>query len=218
MRILIADDHSLFRDGITSLLKASGFEVVGEARDGEQAVRETLKLKPDIVLMDLNMPVMNGLQALRQIRASLPNTKVVMLTISDSHEDLVSAIENGAYGYLLKSLDSQSFIASLRGLEQGKAPLSGELTSHLLEHVARQAKDSSLSETSKPPSLSEREVEILQLIAQGLRNKTIADELKISENTVKYHLKHILQKLNLKNRAEAAAFAVQSGLSTLKTK
>jgi DNA-binding NarL/FixJ family response regulator len=218
MRILIADDHSLFRDGITSLLKASGFEVIGEARDGEQAVRETLRLKPDIVLMDLNMPVMNGLQALRQIRASAPAIKVVMLTISDRNEDLVTAIESGAYGYLLKSLDSQSFIASLRGLEQGKAPLSGELTSHLLDHIAHQAKNATPFEASRPPALSEREVEILQLIAQGLQNKSIAEELKISENTVKYHLKHILQKLNLKNRAEAAAYAVESGLSARKNR
>jgi DNA-binding NarL/FixJ family response regulator len=120
MRILIADDHSLFRDGITSLLKASGFEVIGEARDGEQAVRETLRLKPDIVLMDLNMPVMNGLQALRQIRASAPAIKVVMLTISDRNEDLVTAIESGAYGYLLKSLDSQSFIPPCADSSRGR--------------------------------------------------------------------------------------------------
>ena len=213
MRILVADDHSLFRDGLTSLLKASGFEVAGEAGDGEQAVREALRLKPDIVLMDLNMPVMNGLQALRQIRASAPNIKVIMLTVSDGSEDLVDAIENGAYGYLLKSLDSQSFITSLHGLEEGKAPISGELTSHLLTHIAQQAKSLGGPEASKPV-LSEREIEILQLIARGLKNKVIADELKISENTVKYHLKHILQKLNLKNRAEAAAYAVQSGLAS----
>jgi len=216
MRILVADDHSLFRDGLTSLLKASGFEVAGEAGDGEQAVRETLRLKPDIVLMDLNMPVMNGLQALRQIRTAAPDTKVIMLTVSDRSEDLVSAIENGAYGYLLKSLDSQSFIASMRGLEEGKAPVSGEMTSQLLAHIAQQAKNSNLLDESRPV-LSEREIEILKLIANGLKNKAIAEELKISENTVKYHLKHILQKLNLKNRAEAAAYSVQSGLATPKT-
>jgi len=216
MRILVADDHSLFRDGLTSLLKASGFEVAGEAGDGEQAVRETLRLKPDIVLMDLNMPVMNGLQALRQIRTAAPDTKVIMLTVSDRSEDLVSAIENGAYGYLLKSLDSQSFIASMRGLEEGKAPVSGEMTSQLLAHIAQQAKSSNLLDESRPV-LSEREIEILKLIAHGLKNKAIAEELKISENTVKYHLKHILQKLNLKNRAEAAAYSVQSGLATPKT-
>jgi len=216
MRILVADDHSLFRDGLTSLLKASGFEVAGEAGDGQQAVRETLRLKPDIVLMDLNMPVMNGLQALRQIRTAAPDIKVIMLTVSDRSEDLVSAIENGAYGYLLKSLDSQSFIASMRGLEEGKAPVSGEMTSQLLAHIAQQAKSSNLLDESRP-ILSEREIEILKLIAHGLKNKAIAEELKISENTVKYHLKHILQKLNLKNRAEAAAYSVQSGLATPKT-
>jgi DNA-binding NarL/FixJ family response regulator len=215
MRILVADDHSLFRDGLTSLLKASGFEVAGEAGDGEQAVRETLRLKPDIVLMDLNMPVMNGLQALRQIRTAAPDTKVIMLTVSDRSEDLVSAIESGAYGYLLKSLDSQSFIASMRGLVEGKAPISGEMTSQLLAHIAQQAKSSHLLDETRPV-LSEREIEILRLIARGLKNRTIAEELKISENTVKYHLKHILQKLNLKNRAEAAAYSVQSGLATPK--
>ena len=216
MRILVADDHSLFRDGLTSLLKASGFEVAGEAGDGEQAVRETLRLQPDIVLMDLNMPVMNGLQALRQIRNTASNTKVIMLTVSDRSEDLVAAIESGAYGYLLKSLDSQSFIAALRGLEDGKAPISGELTSYLLTHIAQQAKSMGQLDEGKPV-LSEREIEIMQLIAKGLKNKAIADELKISENTVKYHLKHILQKLNLKNRAEAAAYSVQSGLAAPKT-
>jgi DNA-binding NarL/FixJ family response regulator len=216
MRILVADDHSLFRDGLTSLLKASGFEIAGEVGDGEQAVRETLRLKPDIVLMDLNMPGMNGLQALRQIRAAAPSTKVVMLTVSDRSQDLVEAIESGAYGYLLKSLDSQSFIASMRGLEEGKAPISGEMTSHLLAHIAQQAGSTNLMSESKPV-LSEREIDILRLIAHGMKNKAIADDLKISENTVKYHLKHILQKLNLKNRAEAAAYAVQSGLATPRT-
>ena len=216
MRILVADDHSLFRDGLTSLLKASGFEVAGEAGDGEQAVRETLRLKPDIVLMDLHMPVMSGLEALRQIRAAAPGTKVVMLTISDQSEDLVSAIEGGAYGYLLKSLDSQSFISALRGLEKGEAPISGAMTGHLLAHIAQQARNSGPLNESRP-ALSEREIEILKLIAQGLKNKAIAEELQISENTVKYHLKHILQKLNLKNRAEAAAYSVQSGLARPRT-
>ena len=215
MRILVADDHALFRDGLTSLLKASGFEVAGEAGDGEQAVRETLRLKPDIILMDLNMPRMNGLQALQQIRNVAPDTKVIMLTVSDRSDDLVSAIENGAYGYLLKNLDSQSFIAAMRGLEEGKAPISGEMTSQLLAHIAQRAK--SLNLLNQPgPVLSEREIEIMQLIAHGLKNKAIAEELKISENTVKYHLKHILQKLNLKNRAEAAAYSVQNGLATPK--
>ncbi|HUI89492.1 MAG TPA: response regulator transcription factor [Anaerolineales bacterium] len=212
MRILVADDHSLFRDGLTSLLKASGFEIAGEVGNGEQAVRETLRLKPDIVLMDLNMPDMNGLQALRQIRAMAPSTKVVMLTVSDRTEDLVEAIESGAYGYLLKTLDSQSFIASMRGLEEGKAPISGEMTSHLLAHIAQQAGSANVVSGSKPV-LSDREIDILRLIAHGMRNRAIAEELKISENTVKYHLKHIMQKLHLKNRAEAAAYSVESGLA-----
>jgi two-component system nitrate/nitrite response regulator NarL len=166
--------------------------------------------------MDIHLPGESGIACTARLKAKLPGLQVIMLTVSDHSEDLVSAIESGAYGYLLKSLDSQSFIASMRGLEEGKAPISGEMTSQLLAHIAQQAKSSSLLDEARPV-LSEREIEIMKLIARGLKNKSIAEELQISENTVKYHLKHILQKLNLKNRAEAAAYSVQSGLSTPKT-
>ncbi len=186
-------------------------EVVGEAGDGHQAVLETQRLKPDIVLMDLNMPVMSGLQALQRIQDVAPDIKVIMLTISDKSDDLMSAIEKGAHGYLLKSMDSQSFITALRGLEQGEHPISGKMTAALMARVAQRSKPAAPPPEPKP-TLTDREIELLQLIARGLPNKAIGEELKISENTVKYHLKHIVQKLNLKNRAEAAAYAVQSGI------
>ncbi len=211
MHILVVDDHSLFREGLISLLKASGIDVVGEAGDGESAVNETLRLKPDIVLMDLHMPVMNGLDALRIIHEKSPETKVVMLTVSDRTEDLMAAIENGASGYLLKSLDARTFIASLQGLERGEAAISREMTTQLMGQIAQRAKQPSPSNMPRTV-LSSREVELLQYISRGLPNKAIAQELSISENTVKYHLKHILQKLGLKNRSEAAAYAVQHRL------
>src|SRR5262245_51331513 len=135
MRVLVVDDHSLFRDGLSSLLKAAGYEVIGEAGDGEVAVREALRLHPDLILMDINMPKMDGLEALRQIHACSPETKVVILTVSETENNLIAAIEAGAKGYLLKNLDSQTFIASLRNLERGEAAITNEMVSHLMSHI-----------------------------------------------------------------------------------
>ena len=210
MRVFVVDDHSLFRDGLTSLLRAAGIDVIGEAGDGEQAVRDIERLLPDLVLMDLNMPRMSGLEALEQIRSRGLETKVIMLTVSDRSDDMIAAIESGANGYLLKSLDSQAFLAKLRGIERGEAAISGEMTMQLMAHIAHKAKEPAGSSASH--SLTERELEMLALLARGMPNREIAQTLFISENTVKYHIKHILQKLDLKNRAEAAAYAVQKGL------
>lgn len=212
MRILVVDDHSLFRDGLISLLKAAGYEVAGEAGDGETAIREALKLHPELILMDINMPKLSGLDALREIHYRMPDVNVVILTVSETEENLIAAIEAGAKGYLLKNLDSQTFIASLRNLERGEAAITNEMVSHLMSHISRRAKQSSGSLSPKI-LLTEREQGILQLISQGLSNRAIAERLFISENTVKYHIKNTLQKLALKNRAEAAAYAIQQGLN-----
>jgi DNA-binding NarL/FixJ family response regulator len=213
MRVLVVDDHSLFRDGLISLLKAADYDVIGEAGDGESAVREALRLHPDLILMDINMPRMNGLDALRLIRGKLPETKVVILTVSEIGETLLEAIEAGANGYLLKNLDSHAFIASLHSLERGEAAITGEMVSQLMQQISQRSRQAPARQEPAPRiTLTDREREMLRFIARGLSNREIAGKLFISENTVKYHIKNVLQKFGLKNRAEAAAYAIQQGL------
>ena len=205
MRIYIVDDHSLFRDGLISLLEADGHQVVGQAGDGLTAIEAVPSLQPDLILMDINMPSMNGIEALRQIKTSRPETRVIMLTVSEDEDNLVDAIRSGADGYLLKHLNAREFLEMVNGLERGEAAITRQMTMRLLKHM-----------TSSEPSgehvlLSEREIEILKLVASGKSNQSIADQLSISENTVKYHLKNILQKLGVSNRTEAVTIAMQTG-------
>jgi DNA-binding NarL/FixJ family response regulator len=208
MRVLVADDHSLFRDGITSLIEAAGFKVVGQVGDGQAAVEATLRLRPDLVLLDIHMPQMSGLEALRQIKAQAPETQVVMLTVSDDNASLLEAVKSGARGYLLKNLNAEEFLEMLQGLQRGEAAMTRQMTAQLLSGLAEQSQ--------RPPdpveSLTPREVELLRLVAEGLSNKAIAQTLSVSENTVKYHMKNILQKLGVQNRAEATAHALRAGL------
>lgn len=208
MRVLVADDHSLFRDGIVSLLKAAGHEVIAEVGDGKKAVEAALELKPDLVLLDITMPVMDGPQALRKIKAELPDTRVVMLTVSDEDSLLLDSVSAGASGYMLKSLTSEEFLNLLQGLERGEAALTGKMTARLIKGVA----DRPQPRVEPHDALSVREIELLELVADGLSNKAIADKLSISENTVKYHMKNILQKLTAKNRTEAVTQAIRAGL------
>jgi DNA-binding NarL/FixJ family response regulator len=209
LRFLVVDDHALFRDGMVSLLKAAGMQVIGEARNGQEAVNEARRLKPDVVLMDIDMPVMNGIEATRQITGELPEIRVVMLTISQEDEKLIEALRAGAKGYLLKSLNSDEFIALLYGLEKGEPPMPSSITARLINYVAQQ----NSYNHALDQSLTAREIEFLSYLGQGLPNKSIADRLGVSENTVKYHIKNILQKLNINNRAEAAAYAVRHNLT-----
>lgn len=203
MKIFVADDHSLFRDGIISLLEAGGHEVIGQAGDGAAAVERVLMLRPDLVLLDINMPVMNGIEALKAIKASLPEIKIVMLTVSEEDTFLLSAIKAGADGYLLKHLNANEFLQSLDGLEKGEAAVTRAVASRLFKHVSH-------GTTEKPDlPVSDREQEVLKLVAAGKSNREIAEELSVSENTVKFHLKNIIQKLNVSNRAEAVMVAVQ---------
>jgi len=205
MRVLIADDHSLFRDGIVSLLEAAGFEVVGQVGDGRAAVEAARLLSPDLVLLDLAMPELSGLEALEQIHQALPATPVVMLTMSDDDADVLAAIKAGARGYLLKSLNAEEFFAMLEGLERGEAAMTRQTTANLMRGIT--------SPVGLPiGSLTPRELELLRLVAKGMPNKTIALALSVSENTVKYHLKSILQKLNAGNRTEAVTEAIRRGL------
>lgn len=209
MRVLVADDHSLFRDGLVSLLEVAGYTVVGQAGDGQSAIDQAFSLQPDLILLDLHMPIMNGLEALRQIKEKRPATFVVMLTVSDDESHLVEAMKAGANGYLYKHLNSQEFLRALEGLQRGEAAISMKSATVVIEKL------SSLSTNTQPRSadaLSVREAEILRLVANGDSNSAIAAKISISENTVKYHLKHILQKLNARNRTEAVSAAIQAGI------
>ena len=207
MRVLVADDHSLFRDGIISLLEAAGFTVVGQVGDGQAAVEATLRLRPDLVLMDINMPHMNGLEALHLIKKTRPKTQVVMLTVSDSNTDLFDAIKSEADGFLHKDLNTDEFIEMLDGLQKDEAAMTRQTATRLMKGFAN------LSQQGKPAdSLTQREIQLLQLVAEGMSNKAVAQALSISENTVKYHMKNILQKLGAQNRTEAVTLAIRTGL------
>jgi len=206
-RVLVVDDHALFRDGISSLLKARGYDVVGEASDGLEAVVRARELRPDLILMDIRMPNMGGLEATRLIKAELPDVKVVILTVSDDEEDLFEAIKSGAQGYLLKNLKSNVFFDLISGVASGEAPSSPRMAGKMLEEFSRSALGKTTSDGRE--GLTEREMEVLKLVAQGRTNKEIGAALFISESTVKYHLRAILDKLHLENRAQVIAYVAK---------
>ena len=208
MRVVIADDHALVRRGLRNLLDAHGIAVVGEAQDGREAVELARAQQPDIVLMDLRMPGMNGLAATRLISAELPAVEVVVLTASEEDGDLFDAIASGAQGYLLKNLDPEQFFALLDGVAQGEPAFTPGLARKVLRAVVRPA-------TAEQPleTLTAREQEVLELLVQGVTsNRELAARLVVSENTVKYHLRNILGKLHLQNRAQVVAYALRHGM------
>lgn len=209
MRILIADDHALFRDSLRSLLEARDFEVVGEAGDGREAIDLAWKLKPDVVLMDLSMPNMDGLEATKRLAAELPEVKVVVLTASDDDNDLFEAIKSGAKGFLLKDLESDKFFTLLDGVTRGEPALTPGLARKLLEEYAR-PKSTSHREVNDPDALTDRELEVLELMVDGITsNRRLARHLGVSENTVKFHVRNILDKLHLHNRAQVVGYALR---------
>ncbi len=216
MRVLLADDHPLFRDGLKSLLTARGIEVVGEASNGLEAVEYAKKLSPDIVLMDLTMPEMDGLAATRAILTDAPEIKIIILTASDDEANLFEAIKSGALGYILKNLESVRFFDLLEEASQGEPAFTPRLAARLLSEFAqgnRQPKTAAISE-KRTDDLTEREREVLQLLAQGVTsNKDLASQLVISENTVKYHLRNIMGKLHLQNRAQIVAYTLRHGVN-----
>lgn len=211
MRVLIADDHALFRDGVASLLKAWGLDVVGQAGDGMKALEVTRALRPDLVLMDIQMPVCNGLEATRLIKAEMPETRIVIVTVSDEDEDLFEAIKSGAEGYVLKNMSGEEFSRVLNDIANGEAPLSKGLAAKLLVEFARMSREPAPKGSDKE-QLSDREREVLQEVARGASNKEIAARLFISESTASFHMKSILSKLHVRNRAQAVAHALQTGL------
>jgi DNA-binding NarL/FixJ family response regulator len=209
MKIMIADDHALFRDSLRSLLEAHGLEVLGEARNGREAVELARKLKPDVVLMDLSMPEMDGLAATRLISAEMPEVKVVVLTASDEDAKLFEAIKSGAQGYLLKNLESEDFFTLLDGVNRGEPALTPALARKLLQEFARP------SHTPTPPhdpdALTDREREVLEFLVAGITsNRKLAKQLGVSENTVKFHVRNILDKLHLHNRAQVVSYAIRN--------
>jgi len=214
IRVLIADDHALFRKGVAGALAAEpGFEVLGEADDGREALALARELMPDVILMDISMPRVDGLEATRQIKAEIPYVRIVILTVSDEGRLLLEAVKSGAQGYLLKSIEPGALVAALRGVVRGEAPISRTMASRLLDEFARERRREA---TVRSPlgELSAREREVLTLVAQGRSNKEVAAALAIAENTVKNHLKNILEKLHLENRVQAATLALRAGLLT----
>lgn len=215
MRVLLADDHGLFRDGLRSLLEARGIEVVGEARNGREAVELARRLRPDVVLMDLTMPEVSGLEATRLLSAETPDLKVIVVTASEDDADLFEAIKSGAQGYIFKNLESEQFFGLLEGVMRGEPALTPGLARKLLNEFARPtaAAVTSAPRERQPDTLTAREQEVLELLVQGVTsNHDLAARLVVSENTVKYHLRNILDKLHLQNRAQVIAYAVRHGL------
>ena len=208
MRILIADDHALFRDSLRSLLEAHDLEVVAEAKDGKEAVEMAWETKPDVVLMDLTMPEMDGLEATKQLSAELPDVKVIILTASDDDTHLFDAIKAGAKGYLLKDLESGQFFALLEGVERGEPALTPAVARKLLDEFARPKRQ--MKEHYDPDALTDRERQVLELMVQGTTsNRKLAKLLGVSENTIKFHVRNILDKLHLHNRAQVVAYALR---------
>jgi two-component system, NarL family, nitrate/nitrite response regulator NarL len=210
IKVVIADDHKLFRQGLIGLMRAHDdvVEVIGEAASGEEAIRLARQLRPDVILMDIHMPDGDGLVATRIIRETMPDVAVVMLTASELDEHLYEAVRLGAAGYLLKDLDATELFELLTGVARNEVAMTRAMASRLLKGMAHSQDD----EPTGLTDLTEREIEVLQWVAQGATNPQIADALFITVNTVKSHIRHILEKLQLENRTQVAAYAVQSGL------
>ncbi|HZJ28567.1 MAG TPA: response regulator transcription factor [Solirubrobacterales bacterium] len=211
MKVLLADDHALFRAGIASLLQAAGHEVAGEAGDGIEALERSRELRPDLVLMDITMPRCGGLEATRLIKAEMPEVKIVIVTVSHDDADLFEAVKSGAEGYLLKDMSNEEFERTLDGIAEGEAPLSQGLAGKILDEFARVSQGESVTEGDRN-TLTDREREVLQLVTEGKMNREIAASLFVAESTVNFHMKNILSKLHLRNRSEAVAYALRTGL------
>ena len=211
VRVLIVDDHDLFRSGLRNLLEDEGVRVVGEAAAGQEALNIVREVAPDVVVMDLNMPGMGGVEATRHISTIAPLTRVVMLTISDQDNDVIDAILAGACGYLLKDSSIQELIAGIKAASQGESLISPTIASKVLQRVRASSTQPEIESTIRA-ELSDREIEVLKLIANGKDNAMIAGELHISPKTVKNHISNILMKLQIDNRIQAAVYAVRSGI------
>ena len=212
VRVLLADDHGLFREGLSGIISSQpDMEVVGEANDGLEAIVKARELKPDLILMDIQMPDCDGLEATRVIKKELPDTIIVVLTVRDDEEMLFDAIKYGAQGYLLKSIRGKEMLEMLRGALRGDAAISPHLAGRMLEEFRRMSHQVP-ADTGEIIDLTPREQDVLSLVAQGMADKEIAVELSISVNTVKSHLRNLLAKLQVSSRREAARLAKNKGL------
>jgi Response regulator containing a CheY-like receiver domain and an HTH DNA-binding domain len=214
MRVLLADDNVLFLEGLGNLLNAAGIDVAGTARSGREAVRKAIELKPDVVMMDIRMPDVGGIEATRQIRDGCPGIKVVMLTVCEDDVQLFAAIKAGASGYLLKGMATEELLALLRGIESGDCPLSPGLAAKILaEFVKVENERAAMAEAvAKTALLTPRHIEILRQVASGLTYRKIGDRLGVSAATVKYHMGEITARLQLDNKSQVIAFAGKLGL------
>jgi two-component system, NarL family, nitrate/nitrite response regulator NarL len=212
IRVLIVDDHTLFRSGIKLLLqRQEGFEVVGEAGDGLEGVKRAKQLEPDVVLLDLHMPGTSGLEAIPLLREEVPRAEVIMLTVSEDAEDLLDALRAGARGYLLKNIETDFLLDSIRRAVNGESVMSSQMAGKLADAMRIGKKGAGSTETGLE-KLTPREREIIVMLARGISNKEIARALDLAESTVKIHVQGILRKLNLSSRVQAAVYAVEHGL------
>lgn len=211
MRVLLIDDHTLFRSGLETLLERHNIEVVAATGDGREGMHLALEINPDIVLLDMRMPDMNGLEVLRALRGAGMKTPIVMLTTSNEERDLVECLRNGAQGYLLKDMEPDELVSALRDIQAGRTVVAPELTGVLARVVQGESIETDRQETPFS-ELTPRELEILCLLAEGQSNKVIARNLGISDGTVKLHVKAVLRKLNVHSRVEAAVMAVEKNL------
>ena len=211
LRVLLVDDHDLFRSGLVNLLSEHGLHVVGEAQNGDVALRLVRELAPDVVIMDLNMPGPSGVDVIRQMTSIAPLTRVVVLTISADDSDVINAVMGGACGYLLKDSSVDQLIAGIHSAAAGESLISPQIAAKMLQILRAQRSSVDAAETIRA-ELSEREIEVLKLIASGNDNAEIARALFISPKTVKNHISNILMKLQMENRIQAAVYAVRSGI------
>jgi DNA-binding NarL/FixJ family response regulator len=213
IRVLVADDHALFRRGLQMVLEIEAdIEVVGEAGDGIEALRRAEELLPDVILMDVRMPRQSGIEACLAIKELVPSSRIVMLTISDEEADLFEAVRAGANGYLLKDVPGDEIAAGIRAVHTGQSLISPSMASKLLAEFAQISRRQEKIPNPHAPKLTSREVEVLKLVARGHSNREIGSQLFISENTVKNHVRNILEKLQLHTRMEAAMYAVRQNI------
>jgi DNA-binding NarL/FixJ family response regulator len=214
MKVLLVDDHALFLQALKMLLTANNYEVVGTAVDGLEAFQQARLLRPELILMDIEMPGCDGLAATRLIKAEMPQIKIVILTVSSRDDQLYEAVKSGASGYLLKSQSAERFLELLAQVEQGGAALPAELAARLLDEFARLAQRVEIPVEDAPADLTARQREILILVSQGLTYQQVGETLHLSEPTVRYHMRQVLDRLHLENRAQVIAYAARHGLTS----
>lgn len=214
MKLMLADDHPLFLEGLQYLLETYGLEIAGIARNGKEAVEQARILRPDIILMDIKMPGLSGMDALKLIKAEMPEIKIVMLTSSEENEDLFDAVKYGASGYLLKNTNAKELVNMLADLEKDEIPLSPGLAARLLIEFKRIDAEKHIEtlENTKGEQLTKRQLEVLEMAAKGITYKEVGEALGLTERTVKYHMKRIIELLHLENRAQVIAYAARIGL------